>query len=230
MASYGSLEKTNERDSKHQQQHQSRALGSHPNGTAGVEVGGGNTINLLLKVALGCALACALVALRAREAESPTQGSISFASTRHCEGQEEVVLAADSKVKSLAFTATNFYHTRDGKPASEYPWLQGVKLIEPHRKTTLRVTGARDGFNYRWTVVRSGAGGDAGEVELAVTGEEAVVVLKTLGEHVIVLEEVDAVTGVVARRLEEGAMVKYVRREIRTLTDDEREELLDAVS
>ena len=45
----------------------------------------------------------------------------------------------------------------------------------------------------------------------------------------VVLEEVNG-DGQVTNRLEETVMVKYVRREIRTLTDDEREELLDAVS
>ena len=54
-------------------------------------------------------------------------------------------------------------------------------------------------------------------------------VLTQLDEHVVVLEEVNGY-GQVTNRLEETVLVKYVRREIRTLTDDEREELLDAVS
>ena len=55
-----------------------------------------------------------------------------------------------------------------------------------------------------------------------------IVVLTQLGENVVVLEEVDG-DGRVTNRLEETVLVKYVRREIRTLTDDEKEELLDAV-
>ena len=54
-------------------------------------------------------------------------------------------------------------------------------------------------------------------------------VLTQLDEHVVVLEEVNGY-GQVTNRLEETVLVKYVRREIRTLTDDEREELMDAVS
>ena len=54
-------------------------------------------------------------------------------------------------------------------------------------------------------------------------------VLTQLDENVVVLEEVDG-DGQVTNRLEETVLVKYVRREIRTLTDDEREELLNAVS
>ena len=131
----------------------------------------------------------------------------------------------------LEFTALNFYHVRDGKPAADYPWLKDVKLIEPHRETTLSVVGPRDGFDYRWEV-RAGSGsgsGEVGEVQATTTGAVTIVVFTQLDDNVVVLEEVDR-DGRVANRLEETVMVKYVRREIRTLTNDEREELLDAVS
>ncbi|CAN0466183.1 unnamed protein product, partial [Scytosiphon promiscuus] len=112
-----------------------------------------------------------------------------------------------------------------------YPWLKDVKLIEPHRDTTLAVVGAREGFEYRWEV-RAGSSssdsGEAGEVQATATGAVTIVVLTQLDEHVVVLEEVDG-DGKVTNRLEETVIVKYVRREIRTLTDDEREEVLDAV-
>lgn len=134
---------------------------------------------------------------------------------------------ADS-LPPLSFEALNFYHVRDGKPALDYPWLKEVKLIEPHRETTLVVTSPRDGFEYNWVV----RGGDPEKAELRAeaSGAEAVITLTILDDNVISLEEVDQNTGVVVRRLEEKVMVKYVRRELRTLTDDEREELFDAVS
>lgn len=130
----------------------------------------------------------------------------------------------------LSFSAFNFYHTRDGKPGADYPWLKGVKIIEPFRETTLKVTNPRTGYKYRWSV-KAGEGSDgSGEVELSALGEEVKVTLTKLDENVITLEEVDVDSGVMKRRLEENVMVKYVRREIRTLTDDERVELLNAVS
>ena len=139
-------------------------------------------------------------------------------------------------VSPLEFTALNFYHVRDGKPGQDYPWLKDVKLIEPYRDTTLAVVGAREGFVYRWEVrspgssmSSSGGGGGLGEVQATATGAVTIVVLTQLHEHVVVLEEVDG-DGRVTNRLEETVLVKYVRREIRTLTNDEREELLDAVS
>ncbi|CAN0394662.1 unnamed protein product, partial [Laminaria digitata] len=131
---------------------------------------------------------------------------------------------------ALEFTALNFYHVRDGKPGQDYPWLKDVKLIEPHRDTTLAVVGPREGFEYRWEVRLPGSSsGGVGELQATATGAVTIVVLTQLDDNVVVLKEVDG-DGKVANRLEETVLVKYVRREIRTLTDDEREELLDAVS
>ena len=135
-------------------------------------------------------------------------------------------LLTSEEIPPLSFTALNFYHVRDGKPAVDYPFLKDVKLIEPHRDTTLAVTAPRDEFEYRWKVY--GAGEAAGDLQAEASGAEVVIALSKLDDHLVVLEELDGEGGV-ARRLDEAVVVKYVRREIRTLTDDEREELFDAV-
>ncbi len=132
----------------------------------------------------------------------------------------------DVEADPLSFEASNFYHARDGKPAQDYPWLKGVKLIEPHRETTLSVSSPRDGHEYLWEIW--GEGEDADDLRATVTGVEVSVILTELNENMITLKEVN-VEGYVVRQLQERVMVKYVRREIRTLTDDEREELFDAV-
>lgn len=127
----------------------------------------------------------------------------------------------------LSFEALNFYHIRDGKPGMDYPWLKDVKLIEPHRETTLSVSSPRDGYEYLWEV----HGGDPERADLRATasGAEAVIVLTVLDDNMITLKELTS-DGEVVRQLDEMVMVKYVRREIRTLTDAERDELMDAVS
>lgn len=130
----------------------------------------------------------------------------------------------------LSFEATNFYHLRDGKPAQDYPWLKNVQLIEPHRETTLSIPAPRDGHDYIWEVRgTSEEEEDDNTVRASARGAETSVILTDLDENMITLKEVDE-SGEVVRQLEETVMVKYVRREIRTLTDDEREELFDAVS
>ena len=154
-------------------------------------------------------------------------GDLAAADTRPVRDQ-----SSSAAVAALEFTALNFYHARDGKPGQDYPWLKNVKLVEPHRDTTFAVVGAREGFSYRWKVSAGGSNSSpegVGNVQATATGAVTVVVLKELDENVVVLEEVDE-DGKVTNRLEETVMVKYVRREIRTLTADEREELLDAVS
>ena len=59
-----------------------------------------------------------------------------------------------ASASALEVTALNFYHIRDGKPGQDYTWLKDVKLIEPHRDTTLAVVGPCEGFDYRWECAR----------------------------------------------------------------------------
>lgn len=187
-------------------------------------------IGLALALALGvAAISRAGVHTTAATRSSSSSTLQSFVENNGRETSDRPGLSTTTPPPPLAFQARNFYHVRDGKPASDYPWLRDVKLIEPHRETTLSVNDPREGFEYRW-LIRGGS--SASEVHTEASGAEAVVVLEAenLEENLVTLEEVEAATGAVARRLDEFVMVKYVRREIRTLTDEEREELLDAVS
>ncbi|CAM9789553.1 unnamed protein product, partial [Scytosiphon promiscuus] len=134
---------------------------------------------------------------------------------------------ATGELSPLSFEAVNFYHLRDGKPGVAYPWLQDVKLIEPYRETTLSVSSPRDGYDYVWEV-RSADPADDDELRASASGASAVVVLTVLDENMVTVKEVNS-DGEVVRQLDELVIVKYVRREIRTLTDEEREELFDAM-
>ena len=162
---------------------------------------------------------------------SPTTSKANF-SVRSFVGvsgeRPEAAAASDgaAALPPLSFTATNFYHLRDGKPGLDYPWLKNVKLVEPHRETTLRVENRREGFSYLW---EARAATSTDEVHTVAMGHEVIMLFPHLDQNIITLQEVGE-SGRVTRRLDEVVMVKYVRREIRTLTDDEREELLDAVS
>ncbi len=137
---------------------------------------------------------------------------------------------ATDEIAPLSFSALNFYHIRDGKPGQDYPWLKDVKLIEPHRETTLSVSSPRNGFVYQWEIRGGKEGSEEQELRVSATGAEVVVTLTALDEiTVVTLSEVDSF-GDTIRQLDEVVMVKYVRREVRTLTDEERDELMDAVS
>ncbi|CBJ25520.1 ortho-aminophenol oxidase [Ectocarpus siliculosus] len=140
--------------------------------------------------------------------------------------KEKVAAVATDEVAPLSFEALNFYHIRDGKPAQDYTWLRDVKLIEPHRETTLLVSSPRDGYDYIWEVHAGET--DEGDLIATASGAEAVVTLTVLDDSMITVKEV-LPDGEIVRQLDEMVMVKYVRREIRTLTDEERVELLDAM-
>lgn len=127
----------------------------------------------------------------------------------------------------LDYTVTNFYHERDGKPGAQIPWLKGVKLAEPYRDTTLRVMKPREGYTYTWEVRSID---DLEHVLIQATGAEATVSFTRLDLNMVSLFEALETSGQVVREKTDTVMVKYVRREIRTLTDEEREELLDGVS
>ena len=145
---------------------------------------------------------------------------------QHDETSNYRLSAKSSFDEDLVFSMTNFYHTRDGKPGQLIPWLQDVQLAEPYRETTMKVENAREGHSYEWEVRQVG---QLDNVVASATGAETVIIFPKLEWNTVTLKEKDASDNV-TREYSENVMVKYVRREIRTLTDEEREELLDAVS
>lgn len=169
---------------------------------------------------------------------SPTDGLVSPEQSLAADGAQSTQQRAKPEVvegnipplsasteNGLSFSMTNFYHMRDGKPGAQIPWLDGVQLAEPHRDTTVYVESPLDGHNYAWEVRQT----DKDQSVIAsATGAQATVVFTQLDWNIVTLRETDE-AGVVTREISESVMVKYVRREIRTLTDDERNELLDAV-
>lgn len=212
-----------------------RQLGEHPPATSSANVtGGGRDERLWLRAAVVCGSVCGLIAtswyLSTSQSSAPARADFVKLGTTTVSGTKTPGESSQAPVlplHDLEFTALNYYHIRDGKPGQDYPWLKNMKLIEPYRDTTLTVMAPREGFDYRWEV--HNGNGEEGDLQTTANGVEAVVVLTELDENHVTLEEID-VDGTVTRRLEETVMVKYVRREIRALTDEEREELLDAVS
>ena len=158
--------------------------------------------------------------------------SVSLAEITSGVREADVGASASSRESStqepLTFTALNFYQIRDGKPGQDYPWLKDLKVVEPYQDTTLTVSNARDGFDYQWEVRAGDSSDEDSAVLVSATGATTIVSLTKLDQNVITLKEANE-EGQVVRRLDETVMVKYVRREIRSLTDEDLNELLDAV-
>jgi len=119
----------------------------------------------------------------------------------------------------LAFTASTKYTERGDKPVfNDYPWISG-QIVEPFLPATLHVSGPADATvaSYSWTFNGNSSPG----TEYQVTLEET-------GAYPIILRELD-LDGLVLRELRSNLVCKYVRREIKTLTDEDREAFFDGL-
>lgn len=155
--------------------------------------------------------------------DTPTMARVE----QHQRKEEHVGLSGDPP--ALDYSATNFYHERDGRPGAQIPWLADVKFAEPFRDTTLKVDSPRQGYVYAWTISNSETKDGSKDIVATAQGAEVVMQFTRLDTNGVRLQEIDEVTRETVREMQDTIMVKYVRREIRTLTEEDREELLDGV-
>ena len=146
--------------------------------------------------------------------------------------QEELEETVSSQVgeesEEAAFTisATSTY-TAKNAVSSEYAWSY---IVEPYRVTTLSVNDPVDGATYEWSV----------DGHLQGYGTSVEVLFMEVGYHVVSVREAIAGTDADAsgsldfstaavNKVVTKVMCKYVRREVRSLTDADREAWLSAV-
>lgn len=130
-----------------------------------------------------------------------------------------------------------------------YPWLDDALLIEPHRETTFQIINSNKGVfgsrqcKYSWTVYNSGSSDDDMLDAMDRTGstngilhsvsdsyDDFLVYTHELGAGKVVLTvSEDCRDGSYFRAQSLALYAKYVRRELRSLLDRDREELLDAI-
>ena len=148
----------------------------------------------------------------------------------------------EATVSRLELKASNEYGEHDPAGLSLY----GIEMVvEPHRETTLTATasGKSKDSRFFWRVVEadaSGASAAADEEEegakedpvVAFNAEgasEITVTLTSPGSAFLVTVEELRADGVVLARGSATASCKYVRRELRDLTELDRTEFLDSV-
>lgn len=145
--------------------------------------------------------------------------------------EPSLVQGADN-LPRLAVTATNEYGEYDRASLALY----GLDmLVEPYRETTLatRRTDASTATLFRWRVVEVDASGlplEASDPALDVRGGPDVTVTLTMPGTVYLLtvEEQNS-DGAVLAEGRATVSCRYVRREIRDLTDADRTDFLDAM-
>ena len=130
----------------------------------------------------------------------------------------------------LYAVATNEYSYLNQKMFA-YPFLEDGILVEPYKPTKITINGMGDGVgnNIYWSIV------NVKDESIAFHGEAIVsldftVTLTEVGEYRLTVEEqYDGYRDQTSMRtLKQSIWVKYVRREISTLTDTDREDFLDA--
>ena len=146
--------------------------------------------------------------------------------------------------EELSFVAMNDYTRRGDIVGLGYSWLEGGVLVEPYRDTTLEVVSPREGMTYSWAITGAAGSGEGGGVALGeYVGEVVNVMFLKEPMYTVVLQERDGSGGADAAAVAGGAVAggvvirstsvdvfcKYVRREIRSLFDDERDEMFDAM-
>ena len=140
----------------------------------------------------------------------------------------------------LTVTATNEYGP--WKAAKDYPWMfdiPGTILVEPYKHTRLQMVGAvvdeNPGFVYVWEIAPGGGELETGDKEfegelLSRTAEQEVYV-KGMGIYTVnVYILADAEAKVAVAMFTTRMVVKYVKRELRALTNEDKEKVLDAMA
>ena len=123
---------------------------------------------------------------------------------------------------------TNEY-SGSGTTMFAYPFLSDAILMEPYRDATVTLKGFTPGCNIMWTLT----GITYPSIVLTETVEASedgvfIVQPQQTGQYIFHVESTCGDAGEVQGQLTQAVWVKYVRREISTLTDDDREEFLTA--
>lgn len=140
--------------------------------------------------------------------------------------EAEPLERVEGKQETLAFVAVNAYTRRGDVVGVGYPWLEGQQLVEPYRPTTLEVVSPQEGMTYSWTIVETeNVKKSLGD---GFTGETVEVLFEAAPKYTVVLMETKA-DHTMSRVSTVEIFCKYVRREIRSLFDDERAAMFDAM-
>lgn len=128
-----------------------------------------------------------------------------------------------ASVEGLSFVAYNSYTETDGPVGTDYPWVTNGYVVEPHRVTTLRSTSTTDQTSMaRLSLSFSIDGGD--EME----GSPVTYTFTNTGEYLVAMIARDQVTNQIVGQEKMTMYCRYVRREIRGLTDEDREAFFEA--
>jgi hypothetical protein len=108
----------------------------------------------------------------------------------------------------------------------QYSFLENSLLVEPYRDTTITVVNSNTDCAYEWRISSAEDSAEQ-QVDSTFSGNPIVVQLATPGNYILDVEE--TCSDGTSRSLLKNVFVKYVRREIQSLNDKDREDFLDAL-
>jgi hypothetical protein len=148
-----------------------------------------------------------------------------FSSSARYHEIAKLSVTSSSKILTIN-TVSNNYGVQDLSAMLPYPFLNGSFLIEPYKEATIDLSEPIDGCTYSWLIVSKSV--PIKEYSGTSLDGSIVVTLPTVGEYTFTATETCDDASVSARELDMSLWVKYVRRELTSLTEDDREEFLDA--
>jgi hypothetical protein len=109
------------------------------------------------------------------------------------------------------------------KYGTMHPWIDNKPVVEPYRQTTLKASGpAMTGDeSLRWVIEG---------VDEVTYGSQAVFSLSETGTYSVTLSKIDGSTGAVKSTYSTEIFCLYVKRELRQMTFEDRENFLNAAA
>ena len=151
--------------------------------------------------------------------------SYSDQTEKHFTASESIEVEVVPAALTLTITASNEY----GQFIGPYPWLEttpGSQLVEPFKQTILSIGGSvtlLPDLHYNWTLSEEFQSWGTPKPDLA----EYNLIINDIGQYQVSVTAMDSNNTIVAE-FSTLLICKFVKREIRTLTIDDREKFLNA--
>ena len=138
---------------------------------------------------------------------------------------------------SLVLSVTNCYGKTKSSTSLKYPFLDGNnQLFEPYKEHTVRVHNIDSSYSYSYSLLNSdGDEAASGTMDIATYSGKSIAyftsALEEVGQYDLTVTEYSVVSTekTVQQEITAAVHCKYIRREITSLNEDDREEFLDAL-
>ena len=132
-----------------------------------------------------------------------------------------------SDASTLAVTSiSNEYGIWDSSVMLPYPFLTNALLAEPYKESIIILADTINDCTYGWSMIK--INDNSTTYDGVSTDGTIVFTLNTVGEYTFTVLESCSDISSSSRQLSMSVWVKYVRRELSTLNDIDREDFLDA--